>query len=890
MLIGLLPDRGLAAEETSPTNLVSPLRISVGQPLRLEEENHPVEVEGLVTFVGQEGRSLYLEVGSEAGYIPVTVARGSSYMTNLLINSRVRARGICTPIYGEGGKITASLQASNMNDVALLQLPEAAWQRYPLDFIGGLTQTNNFGQIIHLRGKVQSVQPGRNFLLADATGEITVNSRHASPEMAGADVEILGTFQQRGSNRVFQSAFFRSFTQANTPATALPTLTAAQQIRWLKPDEANQKYPVVVRGVITSVKTGRGKPIGGTLQDGTGGIFLWGLDSVAAAAEIKAGDFCEVEGVTSAGDFSPMIVCRRLTVLGAGQFLEPARPNWDELIHGGLDGEWVEVKGMVLQATNSDLEIGMKGGRIACSLRGRGSEAYLGAIVRVRGVVYAYHDRARHITGVTINVPSQKFVSMEAQSPSDPFSAPVMHIRDLFTYNPSESGFQRVKVMGQVIHERDGVYYVMDGTNGLRLIPKDGTKASVGDRVEAVGFPEIDSPFDKPLFTLRDAVVRKTGSASLPAPVKVAGDDLLNRQHDSTLVCLESRLLSVSQYRAEQVFELQAGTRIYLARLNTASGQIPELRLGSLLEVTGTYAVSGDRSVPFELLLNSPADIRVLELPSWWTTRHALIVVCVMAFVILLAVAWIGLLHQQVGKRTAELFAANQLLKDEITERKRAEDELVRTRLQHMVEQERTRIAHDLHDDLGSRVTRIVLLLDELALQNRVPPPNAPEHPLEISAAAMEIIQSLDETVWAVNPRNDTLPHLINYLSQFAIDFLKVADVRCRLDFPDYPPARTVSTETRHHLFLAAKEALNNAVRHAHATEVRLRMVIDDTSLVLVIEDDGRGFERAPDHPSADGLRNMRQRMETIGGQFEIQSTPEIGTKVTLTCIWSPRE
>src|SRR5581483_11320491 len=113
---------------------------------------------------------------------------------------------------------------------------------------------------------------------------------------------------------------------------------------------------------------------------------------------------------------------------------------------------------------------------------------------------------------------------------------------------------------------------------------------------------------NKPLLTLRDAVVRKTGQASLPAAIKIAPDDFLNREHDSTLVKMESRLLGVSPYQAEQILEFQNGTTVYRARLDTASGQLPQLRIGSLLAVTGVYAVSSDKSVPFELLLNSPAD------------------------------------------------------------------------------------------------------------------------------------------------------------------------------------------------------------------------------------------------------------------------------------------
>jgi signal transduction histidine kinase len=85
------------------------------------------------------------------------------------------------------------------------------------------------------------------------------------------------------------------------------------------------------------------------------------------------------------------------------------------------------------------------------------------------------------------------------------------------------------------------------------------------------------------------------------------------------------------------------------------------------------------------------------------------------------------------------------------------------------------------------------------------------------------------------------------------------------------------------------KEALNNAVRHARATEVRLRATINAESLIFTVEDDGQGFTGGSGDPSADGLQNMRQRMEGMGGQFSLESVPNRGTKVTLSCPWIPR-
>lgn len=892
--IFLLPDSNYATDETTPTNANSPLQITIGQTLQPEDENRMVEVEGTVTFLSSQAHATYLEISSETSSMPVAVVHGAGYLTDLLLKGRIRIRGVCKAVHNStDGKIVGSLSATNVNDITILQLPEETWQQHPLCPIGALTKTNFSGRVVHLRGTVQSVRPGRSILLADETGQTFVDSREAIPEMIGMEIEALCGWHLRGTNKIFQCGIFRPL--GTTNQMKLPTLTTVEQVRWLKPAEANQQYPVKIRGVITFLMTRRGGNVGGDLQDGTGGIFVWELWNLkqATASKLKTGDFCEVEGVTSAGDFSPIILCSNLTALGEGQFPEPARPNWNELINGGFDAQWIEIRGIVSSVTNRDMEIEMKGGHIRATVpRGEDLQQYVNAVVRVRGTVFVTHDKERHIVGVQINVPDYKFVSIETPAPTDPFSIPLTHVNDLFTYSPNESDFRQMKVAGQIVHLRDGVDYVMDGTNGMRLISKNTVKAGVGDLVEAVGFPDIDNPFDKPLLTLRDAIVRKTGRMPLPAPIKLSPDNLLNREHDATLVQVKSRLLGLSQYRAEQVLELQTGSQVYRARLNTAASHILQLRDGSLLQVTGVYAISNDKSVPFELLLNSPSDIQVLELPSWWTAQHALFVVTSMTVIILLFLIWNGVLRQQVGRRTVELSTANQSLKNEITERKRAENELVQTRLQHLVEKERTRIARDLHDDLGSRVTRVVLLLDELALQNNLPVAEAPEHPTGISTAAREIIQSLDETVWAVNPHNDTLPHLFNYLSDFAVKFLKVANVRCRLDFPIHPPERIISTEERHNLFLAVKEALNNAVRHAQATEVQLRATVNEESLILIVEDDGCGFESSANaaHPSADGLRNMRQRMEEIGGQFDLTGKPKIGTKVTLTFFWSPQK
>jgi ligand-binding sensor domain-containing protein/signal transduction histidine kinase len=204
---------------------------------------------------------------------------------------------------------------------------------------------------------------------------------------------------------------------------------------------------------------------------------------------------------------------------------------------------------------------------------------------------------------------------------------------------------------------------------------------------------------------------------------------------------------------------------------------------------------------------------------------------------------------------------------------------------QAVLDKERTRIARDIHDDLGCRLTKIVLLT-ELTLQNSGNTDNAIERAKQISATAREGMQSLDATVWAINPRNDTLPYLIDYIGQFAVDFLQATEIRCHLDLPDHPPARAISAEVRHNLFLAVKEALNNIVRHSGAHEVHLRVKTDEDELSIAIEDDGRGFGQLQGNACADGLRNMRQRLEEIHGQSRIESTPGKGSKISFIRAW----
>lgn len=201
------------------------------------------------------------------------------------------------------------------------------------------------------------------------------------------------------------------------------------------------------------------------------------------------------------------------------------------------------------------------------------------------------------------------------------------------------------------------------------------------------------------------------------------------------------------------------------------------------------------------------------------------------------------------------------------------------------VERERARIARDIHDDLGNRLTEIQLLTG-LGERNREISKNAMARFKEISSAAQHATDALDEIVWAVNPSNDTLPNLINYIGQFTTGFMRAAGIHCHTDLPENPPSSPVSAEIRHNLFLAVKESLNNIARHSNATEVSIIILVTNQSLSIIIEDNGLGFNGQPMDDGADGLKNLRHRITEIGGQFQIESNLGNGTRITFTGSW----
>ncbi len=213
---------------------------------------------------------------------------------------------------------------------------------------------------------------------------------------------------------------------------------------------------------------------------------------------------------------------------------------------------------------------------------------------------------------------------------------------------------------------------------------------------------------------------------------------------------------------------------------------------------------------------------------------------------------------------------------------------------QRAIERERTRIAKDIHDDLGASLTRINLL-SQSARRDMDDPPQREKNLDQICTTARQLTRAMDEIVWAVDPQHDTLDSLASYLSKLIHELLGASGIRCRLDFPAQLPPWPVTADVRHNLFLAFKEALHNVIKHSQATEVRISFVLEPAAVAVNIADNGCGFDPAMltetalngGHPAQagprlNGLVNMRKRLQEIGGRCEIQSERGRGTQVTF--------
>ena len=222
-----------------------------------------------------------------------------------------------------------------------------------------------------------------------------------------------------------------------------------------------------------------------------------------------------------------------------------------------------------------------------------------------------------------------------------------------------------------------------------------------------------------------------------------------------------------------------------------------------------------------------------------------------------------------LANRTAMFFQISTLYK-------------ARLERQTLLERERLRISKDMHDEVGSSLTKITLLSEIIRreIDSRVKTESNLD---KISEISRSVIDNMNEIVWAINPKNDKLDNLAAYLREYIYEYLDGTGIYCQFDFMENFPPLNLTAEYRRNIFLVVKESFNNIVKHSSATAVNLKFVYDAPKLNITIKDNGKGFSIDNISKFGNGLNNMTKRIEEIGGKFIINSSPDKGVIIEIT-------
>jgi signal transduction histidine kinase len=648
---------------------------------------------------------------------------------------------------------------------------------------------------------------------------------------------------------------------------SLPLLTHADQVRQLTPEEAARGYPVQIRGVVTDDVPAPDFFV----QDATAGIYIEG--SVSPRFDHHYGDLVELDGVTGPGKFAPVIKELKVRVLGKGTLPATHIFSFSELAGGQQDSQWAGVRGIV-RAVSIDrnswpetvlaMTVASGGGRFTVRVPIQKEEdfsSWIDSEVLIEGVCGSLFNTQRQLIGVLFYVPDLNLIKVEMQARDVPFSS-------LMRYSPGGGPQHRVRVQGTVTYQQPGrALFLQNHGQSLRVLTQQDTHLAIGDLVEVAGFPAVGASAP----VLEDSVLRRVSAGATPQPV-LLDLNLPWEQYDGALITTDATLLQAETKPDGQHLLLQHDDWTFEATLEP-HGPLESLpsRVNSKLRITGICLVSngGLWSIPqtFRVLLRSPQDVTVLHAPPWWTLRRALWLVGIMAGALVLLLVGMVALRQKLREQMAVL----------------------REKLKHgAVLEERNRIARELHDTLEQELAGITMQLD-LAVDCFKQAPPVAFHALD-SARKMSRHGMIEarRSVWDLR-----------------CDLLEQGDLPSALGqivrplAPGHGPAIDVAVigspvrlpgKVEMNLLRIGQEAVANAIKHGHATQVQMQLHYTPDTVKLKVSDDGQGFSPEQSNSAGHfGMLDMRERAESLGSHFQIESAPGRGTQITVEVRSEPQ-
>jgi signal transduction histidine kinase len=481
--------------------------------------------------------------------------------------------------------------------------------------------------------------------------------------------------------------------------------------------------------------------------------------------------------------------------------------------------------------------------------------SWIDSEVLIEGVCGSLFNTHRQLIGILFYVPDLRLIKVEMQAKEVPFSS-------LMRFSPARGPQHRVRVQGVVTYQQPGrTLFLQENGQGLRALTQQDTKVAAGDVVEVVGFPAVGASAP----VLEDAAFRRVGPGIPAEPVKL---DLAVpwEQYDGALVTTDATLLQAESESDGQHLLLQQDDLIFEATLEPHSplDHLPTNRVNSKLRITGICLVSngGLWSIPqsFRILLRSPQDVTVLHAPPWWNLRRALWLLGIMGGV--LVFVFVGMVV--LGRKLREQMV------------------IIREKLQHgAVLEERNRIARELHDTLEQELAGITLQLDLAVDCFRQAP--------QVAFGALDTARKMSRhgmvearrSVWDL--RCDLLEQgdLPSALGQIVRPLVPGDGAKIDVSVSGTPIRLPGKIEMN--LLRIGQEAVANAIKHGHASQVRIELQYTPDKVILGVSDDGRGF--GPEHSNSAGhfgMLDMRERAEALGCQLQVNSAPGSGTDIKV--------
>jgi PAS domain S-box-containing protein len=628
-----------------------------------------VRVRGVVRGVRSEDR-LFLNLQMDSKRFQVCIKRYLPSDLPGLIDARVRLEGVCLQDYNDRGEVVgAKLFVGGFRNFHLEEPGSAEPFAAPVQPVKRLAESSAKTpgtQRIRVQGIVQRQPNTTSIWVSDATGTVRAEDFQNLSLQTGQRVELIGFPRINSGEWVMEDALFRVMdsvkstvpTEATETAAQrpLPVLKKAKDILRLKPEQARERYPVKLTGVVTYFDSLWQNLF---VQDDTGGIYVEPGDQ---KIQLALGQKVEITGVTDPGGFLPMVVKTKIALIGQGQLPTPVAINYQQGTTAAYDCQWVEVQGIVhsteLQENHVMLDLAADDGHFLCwvptTLKATTLTNLINAVVRVQGVCAVVMSEARLLTGLSLRVPGESSITVVEQPFADPFQAPLCKISEVLRVLPPDIANRHLRIQGTVtlVRPHQGLY-LQDQSAGIYLRTFQTNGVQVGDEVEAVGFRGLGE------FTpiLREGAFRILKSGSPPLAKPLSAESVLRGEHNAQLVQVEGRLIDSVPALAAPEFLVQDGAVLFqvATEVSANSSQFDSVQAGSVLRLTGIcHILAGESRQPksFRLLLRSPADLVVLQRPPWLNPQRILAAAGLLTTLTLMTLGWVVALRRRVRLQT----------------------------------------------------------------------------------------------------------------------------------------------------------------------------------------------------------------------------------------------